>query len=108
MFHLIQAMASTRALQGTANDGLSSALLIIYLDCANNLPVSQKSFLIELIQQKFCLCADALFHFKEKVFYHLVTFCSRYSPRGNGIFIDVVENWISFCMLALRGPLFSL
>ncbi|XP_032900459.1 extended synaptotagmin-2 isoform X1 [Amblyraja radiata] len=35
---LSQAMASTKALQGTANDGLSSALLIIYLDCANNLP----------------------------------------------------------------------
>lgn len=39
---LSQAMASTRALQGTANDGLSSALLIIYLDCANNLPFGKK------------------------------------------------------------------
>ncbi|XP_032900477.1 extended synaptotagmin-2 isoform X3 [Amblyraja radiata] len=39
---LSQAMASTKALQGTANDGLSSALLIIYLDCANNLPFGKK------------------------------------------------------------------
>ncbi|XP_067864139.1 extended synaptotagmin-2-A-like isoform X2 [Heptranchias perlo] len=35
---LPQAMASTKAIKGTANDGLSSALLIIYLDCAKNLP----------------------------------------------------------------------
>ncbi|XP_055520539.1 extended synaptotagmin-2 isoform X1 [Leucoraja erinacea] len=41
---LSQAMASTRALQGTANDGLSSALLIIYLDCANNLPSNPFEF----------------------------------------------------------------
>ncbi|XP_032900467.1 extended synaptotagmin-2 isoform X2 [Amblyraja radiata] len=41
---LSQAMASTKALQGTANDGLSSALLIIYLDCANNLPSNPFEF----------------------------------------------------------------
>ncbi|XP_078393369.1 extended synaptotagmin-2-B-like isoform X2 [Cetorhinus maximus] len=35
---LPQAMASTKAIKGTANDGLSSALLIIYLDSARNLP----------------------------------------------------------------------
>ncbi|XP_072910967.1 extended synaptotagmin-2 isoform X1 [Hemitrygon akajei] len=35
---LPQAMASTKAIKGTANDGLSSALLIVYLDCAKNLP----------------------------------------------------------------------
>uniref|UniRef100_UPI00398F6527 extended synaptotagmin-2-A-like isoform X2 n=1 Tax=Pristiophorus japonicus TaxID=55135 RepID=UPI00398F6527 len=35
---LPQAMASTKAIKGTANDGLSSALLIIYLDSAKNLP----------------------------------------------------------------------
>ncbi|XP_078281068.1 extended synaptotagmin-2-like isoform X2 [Rhinoraja longicauda] len=39
---LSQAMASTKALKGTANDGLSSALLIIYLDCASNLPFGKK------------------------------------------------------------------
>ncbi|XP_078088762.1 extended synaptotagmin-2-A-like isoform X3 [Mustelus asterias] len=35
---LPEAMASTKAIKGTANDGLSSALLIIYLDSARNLP----------------------------------------------------------------------
>ncbi|GCB63724.1 hypothetical protein scyTo_0013238, partial [Scyliorhinus torazame] len=35
---LAEAMASTKAIKGTANDGLSSALLIIYLDSARNLP----------------------------------------------------------------------
>ncbi|XP_078088745.1 extended synaptotagmin-2-like isoform X1 [Mustelus asterias] len=36
---LPEAMASTKAIKGTANDGLSSALLIIYLDSARNLPL---------------------------------------------------------------------
>ncbi|XP_051871961.1 LOW QUALITY PROTEIN: extended synaptotagmin-2 [Pristis pectinata] len=39
---LPQAMANTRAIKGTASDGLSSALLIVYLDCARNLPVIGK------------------------------------------------------------------
>ncbi|XP_041040007.1 extended synaptotagmin-2 isoform X3 [Carcharodon carcharias] len=39
---LPQAMASTKAIKGTANDGLSSALLIIYLDSARNLPFAKK------------------------------------------------------------------
>uniref|UniRef100_UPI00398EF3D1 extended synaptotagmin-2-like isoform X4 n=1 Tax=Pristiophorus japonicus TaxID=55135 RepID=UPI00398EF3D1 len=39
---LPQAMASTKAIKGTANDGLSSALLIIYLDSAKNLPFGKK------------------------------------------------------------------
>ncbi|XP_072910971.1 extended synaptotagmin-2-A isoform X5 [Hemitrygon akajei] len=39
---LPQAMASTKAIKGTANDGLSSALLIVYLDCAKNLPFGKK------------------------------------------------------------------
>ncbi|XP_038654291.1 extended synaptotagmin-2 isoform X6 [Scyliorhinus canicula] len=39
---LAEAMASTKAIQGTANDGLSSALLIIYLDSARNLPFAKK------------------------------------------------------------------
>ncbi|XP_078088771.1 extended synaptotagmin-2-like isoform X4 [Mustelus asterias] len=39
---LPEAMASTKAIKGTANDGLSSALLIIYLDSARNLPFAKK------------------------------------------------------------------
>ncbi|XP_067871095.1 extended synaptotagmin-2-like isoform X2 [Heterodontus francisci] len=39
---LPQAMASTKAIKGTANDGLSSALLIVYLDSARNLPFGRK------------------------------------------------------------------
>ncbi|XP_072364336.1 extended synaptotagmin-2-like isoform X4 [Scyliorhinus torazame] len=39
---LAEAMASTKAIKGTANDGLSSALLIIYLDSARNLPFAKK------------------------------------------------------------------
>ncbi|XP_048411363.1 extended synaptotagmin-2-A isoform X3 [Stegostoma tigrinum] len=35
---LPEAMASTKAIKGSANDGLSSTLLIIYLDSARNLP----------------------------------------------------------------------
>ncbi|XP_072364333.1 extended synaptotagmin-2-like isoform X1 [Scyliorhinus torazame] len=42
---LAEAMASTKAIKGTANDGLSSALLIIYLDSARNLPnVYERNF----------------------------------------------------------------
>ncbi|XP_007899368.1 extended synaptotagmin-2 isoform X1 [Callorhinchus milii] len=35
---LTEAMASTKAIKGQANDGLSSALLIVYMDSAKNLP----------------------------------------------------------------------
>uniref|UniRef100_A0A4W3GJ32 Extended synaptotagmin 2 n=1 Tax=Callorhinchus milii TaxID=7868 RepID=A0A4W3GJ32_CALMI len=42
---VVQAMASTKAIKGQANDGLSSALLIVYMDSAKNLPVTDfKSF----------------------------------------------------------------
>ncbi|XP_048411372.1 extended synaptotagmin-2-A isoform X4 [Stegostoma tigrinum] len=39
---LPEAMASTKAIKGSANDGLSSTLLIIYLDSARNLPFAKK------------------------------------------------------------------
>ncbi|XP_069770826.1 extended synaptotagmin-2-like isoform X2 [Narcine bancroftii] len=39
---LPQAMASTKTIKGTVNGGLSSGLLIIYLDCAKNLPFGKK------------------------------------------------------------------
>lgn len=36
-----QALSSIKADRGQANDGLSSALLVVFLDSARNLPVSQ-------------------------------------------------------------------
>uniref|UniRef100_A0A4W3GL57 Extended synaptotagmin 2 n=1 Tax=Callorhinchus milii TaxID=7868 RepID=A0A4W3GL57_CALMI len=39
---LTEAMASTKAIKGQANDGLSSALLIVYMDSAKNLPFGKK------------------------------------------------------------------
>lgn len=38
-----QALASIRADRGKANDGLSSALLVVFLDSARNLPVSTRA-----------------------------------------------------------------
>lgn len=38
-----QALTSIKAEHGQANDGLSSALLVIFLDSARNLPVSRPS-----------------------------------------------------------------
>uniref|UniRef100_UPI00358F2B71 extended synaptotagmin-2-like n=1 Tax=Myxine glutinosa TaxID=7769 RepID=UPI00358F2B71 len=40
---LQEAMHGVKAMPGQANDGLSSALLIAYLDCARNLPSGKKS-----------------------------------------------------------------
>lgn len=40
VFVRCQVLTSIRAVQGQANDGLSSALLIVFLDSAKNLPVS--------------------------------------------------------------------
>lgn len=34
---------SIKAVRGQANDGLSSALLVVFLDSARNLPVSQSA-----------------------------------------------------------------
>jgi len=39
---LPQALASIKADRGHANDGLSSALLVVFLDSARNLPVSRR------------------------------------------------------------------
>lgn len=39
-----QALTSIRAVRGQANDGLSSALLVVFLDSARNLPVSLVQF----------------------------------------------------------------
>ncbi len=41
MFFLSQALMTIKADRGQANDGLSSALLVVFLDSARNLPVSQ-------------------------------------------------------------------
>lgn len=39
--HPSQALASIKADRSKANDGLSSALLVVFLDSARNLPVSE-------------------------------------------------------------------
>lgn len=62
-FFTLQVLADIRADKDQANDGLSSALLILYLDSARNLPVGS----IELtpvsafLTWKLLLCSDTIY-----------------------------------------------
>uniref|UniRef100_A0A4W6C9U4 Extended synaptotagmin 2 n=1 Tax=Lates calcarifer TaxID=8187 RepID=A0A4W6C9U4_LATCA len=48
---LDQALMSIKADRGQANDGLSSALLVVFLDSARNLPVSQSGVIYRFLSQ---------------------------------------------------------
>lgn len=54
-----QVLRSVRADRSLANDGLSSALLVIYLDSAKNLPVRFCNVYFVVMQEK-SFCSDAL------------------------------------------------
>lgn len=88
-FFTLQVLADIRADKDQANDGLSSALLILYLDSARNLPVGS----IELtpvsafLTWKLLLCSDTVYHLicvaaaeRHKVAFtlHMCIFISNY------------------------------
>uniref|UniRef100_A0A7N8YGW3 Extended synaptotagmin-like protein 2b n=1 Tax=Mastacembelus armatus TaxID=205130 RepID=A0A7N8YGW3_9TELE len=101
---LDQVLRSVRADRSLANDGLSSAVLVVYLDSAKNLPVRFLSF---NQQQTTCLSLKIRYKTKEPLWEDCFSFLVH-NPRRQELEVEVKDDKHKCTLGNLMVPLNSL